>query len=77
VPRTFVSYSVEDGRITGFRSISVEAPFEARSTPPTPVAFPSFSDPDGQRLLVRIETGPFAGIHVSPEDPGVTYQPGY
>lgn len=77
VPRSFSSYTVDGDRIRGFRTINVERPFEARSTPPTLFAFPSFSDPNGQRLLVRIESGPFEGVYVSPEDPGVTYQPGY
>lgn len=74
--QTFVSYTVTDNRITGFRKVSVEAPFKARSTPPKRYSYPTFSDPKGKRRLVRIVSGPFEGVYVSPDDPGVRYSPG-
>lgn len=77
VPRSFTSYTVDGDRIRGFHTVNTERSFEARATPPTLFAFPSFSDPNGQRLLVRIESGPYEGIYVSPEDPDVQYRPGY
>jgi hypothetical protein len=76
VDATFVSYTVDGDRINGFRTITLDAGFEARSTPPTAYRFPTFSDPLGTRDLVRIASGPYADVYVSPEDPGVTYQPG-
>ena len=76
VDRTFVSYSVEGDRINGFQTVELAAGFQARSTAPTTYRFPSFSDPQGSRDLVRIVSGPFADVLVSPQDPGVTYEPG-
>ena len=76
VGRTFVSYIVDGDRITGFRTTNVESPFQARSTAPSTYRFPSFSDPNGSRVLVRIVAGPYADVYVSPDDPGVSYQPG-
>ncbi len=73
---TFNSYTVTGDRISGFRSITVESGFQARATAPSTYRFPSFTDPNGTKTLVRIVSGPYVDVYVSPEDPGVTFQPG-
>jgi hypothetical protein len=76
VSRIFNSYTVAGDRVTGYRTITVESGFQARATAPVTYRFPSFSDPDGTKTLVRIVSGPYADVYVSPDDPGVTYRPG-
>jgi len=76
VGRTFASYTVDGDRITGFRTITVDSGFRARATAPSIYQYPSFSDPNGTKMLVRIVSGPYADVFVSPDDPGVTFQPG-
>lgn len=76
VGRTFASYTVDGDRITGFRTITVDSGFRARATTPSTYQYPSFSDPNGTKTLVRIVAGPYADVYVSPDDPGVTFQPG-
>jgi hypothetical protein len=76
VGRSFNSYSVDGDRITGFRAVTAEAGFQARATAPRTYRFPSFSDPNGSKTLVRIVSGPYADVYVSPDDPGVAFQPG-
>ena len=70
----FRAYDVEDGRVTGYRFISVEARITATASTATTYAFPSFSDPDGTIRLVRLQTGRFAGVFVSPDDAGIAYR---
>ncbi len=67
---------MDGDRITGFRPISVESGFEARSTAPTTFRFVSFSDPNGTKALVRIVSGPYTDVYVSVDDPGVSFQAG-
>ncbi len=76
VGRSFSSYTVDGDRITGLRTMKIESGFRARSTAPGVYRFPTFSNPDGTRQLVRIVSGPFVDLLVSPDDPGVTFQPG-
>jgi len=76
VSRSFASYTVSGDRITGFRTVNVESGFQARSTAPSTYRFPSFSDPNGTKVLVRIVSGPYADVYVSPDDPGVSFQAG-
>ncbi|MCY7417774.1 MAG: hypothetical protein LH650_04625, partial [Chloroflexi bacterium] len=76
VGRSFVSYTVSGDRITGFRTVDVESGFQARSTAPSTYRFASFSDPNGTKVLVRIVSGPYADVYVSPGDPGVRFQTG-
>ncbi len=71
----FRSYDVEGDRITGYRVVKVSQRFSASASAPSSYAFPSLSHPQGTVLLVRVESGPFAGIYVSPDDAGVDYQP--
>ena len=54
VGRTFASYTVDGDRITGFRTITVDSGFRARATTPSTYQYPSFSDPNGTKTLVRI-----------------------
>ena len=56
--------------------MTVESPFTARATAPKAYKFASFSDPNGKKLLVKILSGPYVGVYVSPEDAGVIYTPG-
>ena len=74
--RKFTSYTVNDTSVVSYESVRVEAPFSARATAPDTYAFPTLSDPNGSKRLVRITTGPFAGTLVSPDDPGVVYDAG-
>ena len=76
VGRTFNSYAVVGDRVTGFHTITVETGFAALASAPATYRFPSFSDPNGTKALVRIVSGPYADVYVSPGDPGVTFQPG-
>ena len=76
VGRSFNSYTVDGDRVTGFRTVTAESGFQARATAPGTYRFPSFSDPNGTKTLVRIVSGPYADVYVSPDDPGVTFQPG-
>lgn len=71
----FRAYDVIDGRVTGYRTVQVAERFTARASDPLTYAFPTLSDPDGVIRLVRIETGPLAGVFLSPDAPGVDYQP--
>ena len=73
---SFVSYTVDGDRVTGFRTVDAESGFEAVGSAPATFQFPTFSDPTGTRLIIRLESGPFAGVYVSPDDPGVSYRPG-
>ncbi len=76
VGRRFASYTVAGDRIDGFTIVTRESGFQARSTAPAVYHFPSFSDPTGTKQLVRIVSGPYVDVLVSPDDPGVTFQPG-
>jgi hypothetical protein len=66
---------VEGDSVTGFRDVQTSSGVTARASAPSTYAFPTFSDPSGTVRLVRILTGPYAGIYVSPHDPGVRYTP--
>ena len=76
VGRSFKSYTVVEDRVTGFRTVTVESGFQALATAPSSYRFPSFSDPEGTKTLVRIVSGPYADVYVSPDDPGVTFRAG-
>lgn len=71
----FSAYDVSDGRVTGYRTVQVTERFTAAATDPMTYAFPTLSDPDGAIRLVRIQTGPLAGVFLSPDEPGVDYRP--
>ena len=75
VGRNFNSYAVVGDRVTGFRTVTVESGFQALATSPVSYRFPSFSDPNGTKDLVRIVSGPYADVYVSPDDAGVSFQP--
>lgn len=62
--------------MTGFQTVRVARRFTAQSSEPETYSFPSFRDPNGTIDLVRVESGDFAGIYVSPDDPRVEYEPG-
>ncbi len=72
----FRAYDVTEGRVTGYRSVEVAHRFTTPASDPVAYAFPTLSDPAGAIRLVRITTGPLAGIFLSPDDPGVEYLPG-
>ena len=76
VGRTFIEYEVKNGQVTGFHERHVSAAFTVRCTAPSEYPAPTLSDPNGHVRLVHIESGPWAGIYVSPDDPGVSYSPG-
>jgi hypothetical protein len=68
-------YSVRGETISGFREVTLRRPTTAPATAPQSFAFPTLSDPDGRRDLVRILRGTLAGEWVSPDDPGVRWAP--
>jgi outer membrane biosynthesis protein TonB len=76
VGTTFTEYTVRDGVVIGSHKRHVSAAFTARCSAPTDYPEPTLSDPIGHVLLVHLESGPWAGIYVSPDDPGVSYTPG-
>jgi hypothetical protein len=76
VPATFTSYQVSKGSIVSFHNVTANAAFTARGTAPKAYKLATFSDPNGKKLLVKILSGPYTGLYVSPEDAGVTYTPG-
>lgn len=76
LPATFRAYEVEGDSATGFHNVRTSSGVSARASAPADYAFPTLSDPSGTVRLVRILTGPYAGIYVSPDDPGVGYTPG-
>jgi hypothetical protein len=75
VATTVNSYQLDSDRITGFTRLRLEAPISAIATAPRRYPFPTFSDPRGVKRLVRIVDGPFRGVWLSPDDPGVVYRP--
>lgn len=72
----FRAYDVVDGRVTGYRTVEVAARFTATASDPLTYGFPTLSDPEGTIRLVRILTGPLAGVFLNPDGPGVDYRPG-
>src|SRR4051812_673323 len=72
-PATFRAYAVKGDSVRGYREVKASRPFTARSTAPQAYSFPTFSDPEGTIQLVHLESGPYAGLWVSPDDPGVRY----
>jgi hypothetical protein len=75
-PADVNSYEVEGGQITGYREIHLEQPISAPATRPRTFKFPTFSDPDGVKRLVRVTDGPYRGVWLSPDDDGVTWSAG-
>lgn len=73
---TFRAYEVEGNSVRGFHDVHASSGVSPRASAPGDYAFPTFSKPSGTIRLVRILTGPYAGIYVSPDDPGVRYTPG-
>jgi hypothetical protein len=71
----FRAYDVREGKVSGFREVQAARRFGAGVEPPQTLDLPSLSDPEGRVRLVRIRTGPFAGMWVSPDDPGVEWTP--
>ena len=64
---------VKNDSVRSYREVQASRPFTARSTTPQPYSFPTFSNPDGTIQLVKLLSGPYAGLWVSPDDPGVRY----
>jgi hypothetical protein len=75
VPRVYTSYQVERGAITGFTRNVMDQAFTGRATAPRSFSYPTFADPSGSKVLVRILGGRLAGQWVSPDDPGVRFAP--
>jgi hypothetical protein len=73
VPATFRAYVVKNDSVRSYHEVQASRPFTARSTAPQSYSFPTFSRPDGTIQLVRLLSGPYAGLWVSPDDPGVRY----
>jgi hypothetical protein len=73
VTATFKAYVVKNDSVRSYREVHATKAFTARSTSPQPYSFPTFSHPDGTINLVQILSGPYAGLWVSPDDPGVRY----
>ena len=76
VPATFTVYAVRGSSVTGFHDVHASSGFSARSTAPRLFTIRSFTNPNGRIRLVHVLSGPYAGVWVSPDDPGVSYTPG-
>jgi hypothetical protein len=68
-------YTVRGDTISGFREVTLRRPATVPATAPQSFAFPTFTDPDARRDLVRVLRGSLAGDWVSPNDPGVDWTP--
>jgi hypothetical protein len=75
IARRYTAYEVRGDTIAGFEQRRQERPSTARATAPRQLPFPTFADPDGTRLLVQVLDGPLTGTWVSPDDPGVRWEP--
>ena len=75
LPRRFTHYLVADGRVTGFKKVTIDAPTTARTAAPEVVRIETFSDPNGTKVLVRVLDGPLKDMLVSPDDDGVVFTP--
>jgi hypothetical protein len=73
VSASFRAYVVKDGTVRSYHDVQASHAFTARATAPKDYGFPTFSNPDGTISLVRLASGPYAGLWVSPDDPGVHY----
>ena len=57
-------------------AVIVFGAWEIAGRVPVSYAFPTFTDPDARRDLVRMLRGNLSGEWVSPNDPGVDWTPG-
>lgn len=76
IQRVFRAYDVQGQTVSSYHEVHASSGVSARATVPAEYSLPTFSNPHGSVRLVRVVTGPYAGVYVSPDDPGVRYTPG-
>ena len=73
LPVRFTRYEVTDGRVTGFKKVTLDKPTTVRGVGPRTYRMETLGDPSGTKQLVKVLAGPLKGILVSPDDAGVTF----